>query len=452
MSDAHDESLTGWGGTAPSVASVVEPQSAEQLAAVLDDPPARGVLARGLGRSYGDAAQNGGGRVAVTTAVEAVRWVADGAVEVSAGLSLEELLRWCVRQGWFIPVSPGTRYVTIGGAIASDIHGKNHHVDGSFGNHVMSITLATPALGTVTITPEDRPDLFWSTVGGMGLTGVILEAVVRLLPIETSLITVDTDRMADLDSVMAAMEERDHRDRYSVAWIDLLAKGTALGRSVLTRGHFAPLDALPARRRQDPLAYDPKVIGFAPPMFPSGALNKVTIGAFNELWFRKSPRHRTGELQSIARFFHPLDMVRSWNRLYGRRGFLQWQPLIPFGREDLLHEVVRELSELGCPSFLAVLKRFGPGNASPLSFPQPGWTLALDVPVPGAGSELPHVLNRMDREITDAGGRVYLAKDSSLDPALVPRMYPELDRWRAVRREVDPKGVLQSDLARRLGL
>jgi decaprenylphospho-beta-D-ribofuranose 2-oxidase len=452
MADGEPRSLAGWGATSPTTALVVEPTNEKELASVVEDPGPRGVLARGLGRSYGDVAQNAGGRVAITTGVAGIRWVREGVVAIEAGTSLEHLLRWSVPQGWFTPVSPGTRHVTIGGAIASDIHGKNHHASGSFGAHVSAIRLQLPSNEHVVVGPDADPELFWATVGGMGLTGVILEAEVRLIPIETSRVAVDTERLGDLDAVLAAMEEGDHRYAYSVAWIDLFAKGAALGRSVLTRGDFATRDALPAAAASRALAYDPKVLISAPPVFPSGAVNRLTVTAFNELWFRKAPRRRLGELQSITTFFHPLDAVHAWNRLYGPRGFLQWQPVIPYGREDLLRHVVEELSRLRTPSFLAVLKRFGPANESPMSFPQPGWTLAFDTPVPASGDDLAVLLDDLDHRVAEAGGRVYLAKDSRLVSELVPAMYPRVEEWMSVRRRVDPDGVLQSDLARRLGL
>jgi decaprenylphospho-beta-D-ribofuranose 2-oxidase len=246
------------------------------------------------------------------------------------------------------------------------------------------------------------------------------------------------------------MAREDDRYRFSVAWIDLLATGAATGRSVLTRGEFAEPGELPERARRDPLAYRPKERLTAPPWVPSVALNRLTVRAFNEAWYRKAPQHRQGQVQEIAPFFHPLDGVRGWNRIYGSRGFLQWQVAVPFGAEATLRALVEALAEAGLPSFLAVLKRFGPADPGPLSFPMPGWTLALDLPA--GNPELAALLDRLDRQVADVGGRVYLAKDSRLDPALLPAMYPRLDEWRAVRARVDPDRILQSDLARRLAL
>jgi decaprenylphospho-beta-D-ribofuranose 2-oxidase len=443
--------LTGWSRTAPTRATVEHPRTTEALAATVEDAGRRGVIARGLGRSYGDAAQNAGGTVADATGVRKVLAFdgTTGIITAEAGLSFDDLLRFVVPQGWFVPVSPGTRYITVGGAIAADIHGKNHHRDGSFASHVRSLRLRTPA-GVVEVGPDRDPELFWASAGGMGLTGVVLDATFALMPIPTSRVLVDTERTTDLDDALDRMTRGDDGYHFTVAWIDLVATGASLGRSVLTRGDWAPLDALSEAERADPFAYDPSVLVSAPPWVPNLALNSWSVRAFNEVWYRKHPRHRTGEVQAIPPFWHPLDFVRGWNRIYGSRGFLQWQMVVPFGAEDTLRRSVEALSAGGQPSFLAVLKRFGPGDPGPLSFPMPGWTLALDVPAGDA--ELAPLLDRLDHEVAEAGGRIYLAKDSRVDPALLPTMYPRLDEWRAVRDRVDPDHVMVSDLARRLGL
>ena len=446
-------SLSGWGRTAPSACDVTQVHSAEDVDRVLSSAAraGRSVVGRGMARAYGDAAQCAGGIVVDVTGLDGVL-EADldaGMVRVGAGMSLDALMRAFVPRGWFVPVSPGTRYVTVGGAIAADIHGKNHHRHGSFCSFVTRLSLATPS-GRVEVSPDNDPDLFWATAGGMGLTGIVVDATLQMLRVDTAVMRVDTERAVNLDDCMARMAERDHEYPYSVAWIDCLARGSKMGRAVLTRSHHARLEDLPPARRADALHFDPRVRVQVPVTPPSGLLNPLTVAAFNEFWFRKAPRARTGQLQTISTYFHPLDGVGAWNRLYGRRGFVQYQFVVPFGAEDALRTVVTRLSEGRMASFLAVLKRFGPGDPGPLSFPVEGWTLALDLPVgPGA---LGPLLDALDEIVAGAGGRVYLAKDARLRPELIETMYPRLPQWRVIRDRVDPSHTLVSDLSRRLGL
>ncbi|MET8139112.1 FAD-binding oxidoreductase [Sphaerisporangium sp. NPDC005288] len=438
--------LTGWGRTAPTPATLVRPRTVEDLAALVAEAPTRGVIARGLGRAYGDAAQNAGGTVVDVTAMPD-RWTLDpatGVVTASAGMSLDALMRALVPLGWFVPVTPGTRYVTVGGAVAADVHGKNHHLDSSLGAHLRSLTLVT-ADGTVRVlTPDD--DLFWATVGGMGLTGLVAEASFACVPIETSRVSVDVERTRDLDHTLEVMAATDDRYRYTVAWIDLLARGPRMGRSVLTRGDHARRDELPAGA--DPLAFAPASRLAAPPWAPNGLLNRLTVRAFNEAWYAKSRERRV--VQHLAPFFHPLDSVAGWNRVYGSRGFVQYQFVVPSGEEATLRRIVSRLSGRGVVSFLTVLKRFGAGTPGMLSFPMPGWTLALDIPAGQDG--LAGMLREFDGWVATAGGRLYLAKDSRMRADLLPAMYPRLDEWRKIRDSVDPTGVFRSDLARRLDL
>ncbi|MFH9003935.1 FAD-binding protein [Streptomyces afghaniensis] len=450
VSGLDHTTVTGWGRTAPTAARLIRPRTYEEAVAAVRDCGARGGIPRGLGRAYGDAAQNAGGSVLDMTGLDRVHAIdaAGGTVLCDAGVSLHRLMEVLLPLGWFVPVTPGTRYVTVGGAIGADIHGKNHHVSGSFARHVLALELLT-ADGEIRTVIPGTP-LFDATAGGMGLTGVILTATIRLQPVETSLMSVDTERAADLDDLMARLAATDHRYRYSVAWIDLLARGAATGRAVLTRGDHAPLDTLPARLRRDPLSFRPSRFPAAPSLLPEGLLSRTTVGLFNELWYHKAPRARSGQLQRISAFFHPLDGVPHWNRVYGRGGFVQYQFVVGYGQEDALRRIVRRISERRCPSFLAVLKRFGESDPGWLSFPVPGWTLALDIPagLPGLGA----FLDELDEEVATAGGRVYLAKDARLRPELLAAMYPRLDDFRALRAELDPHGVFVSDLARRLHL
>ena len=442
--------LSGWGRTAPSSARVLRPGSASAVADAMAAAGPRGTLPRGLGASYGDIAQNAGGTVLDMTALAGIEELdaEAGTLTAMAGESLDRILRAIVPRGWFLPVTPGTRFVTLGGAIANDVHGKNHHAEGGIGDHLAGFDLVTPDGAERTVTLESDPGLFAATLGGMGLTGVITRATIRLLSIETSRVRLDTERADDIDDLMARMEAGDAAYRYSVAWVDCLAKGRSLGRAVLTRGDHAAPEELPHAQRVAPLRYAPQGLPSFPPGLP-GLINTFTARAFNEVWFRKAPREERGRIVPIAPFFYPLDAVGEWNRVYGRRGLVQYQFAVPFGQEAVVRYALERLSKAGCPSFLAVLKRFGAGRGM-LSFPIPGWTLALDVPAGRRG--LAELLDDLDRQVVAAGGRVYLAKDSRLDAAMVPAMYPELDRWREVRESVDPDRRMRSDLDRRLSL
>jgi decaprenylphospho-beta-D-ribofuranose 2-oxidase len=452
---AHDdepspERLTGWGRTAPSVARVARPGSRDEVAEALAGAGPRGVVARGLGRSYGDPAQNAGGLVLDMTGLNRILGfdLETGVVTVEGGVSLHALMRALVPFGYFVPVTPGTRYVTVGGAIASDIHGKNHHADGSFTQHVLSMDLLLADGAVRTVTPDGDPELFWATAGGMGLTGVVLSAVIRMVPIETSLLSVDTFKLPDLDALMEKLAGTDTDYRYTVAWMDCLAKGAKLGRALLDCGNFATRDELPAKHRADPLAFSAKPLAAVPDLFPSRLLNRRTIALANEVWYRKPSAHH--HLATIGGFFHPLDGIKDWNRVYGGSGFLQYQFVVPFSADVTFKRMVERISRAQAPSFVTVLKRFGKGSPGYLSFPQEGWTLALDFPTNTPG--LDRLLPWLDEQVLAEGGRIYLAKDARLAPERLAAMYPRLEDYRKVRASVDPHGVFVSDQSRRLGL
>jgi decaprenylphospho-beta-D-ribofuranose 2-oxidase len=443
--------LTGWGRTSPGTATVVTPTGRRDVVAAIGDAGERGVLARGLGRSYGDPAQNSGGVVLEMTGLDRIQTIDADArtVTVDAGVSLDTLMRALLPHGLWLPVLPGTRQVTVGGAIGSDIHGKAHHVEGSFGNHVLSLDLAT-ADGEIRRLTPDGPDadLFWATVGGMGLTGVVLGATLHVNRVETAYFLVDTDQLGSLDELMARQATGDENYAESVSWFDAVTTGRHLGRGILTRANHATVADLPKDKRGQPLKIDAPQLLTVPDVFPSGLLNRLTARAFSELWYRKSPT-RPGVVQNITQFLHPLDILGDWNRAYGPRGFLQYQFVVPFGAEDALREAVHAIAGSGHVSVLNVLKRFGAGNRAPLSFPTPGWTLCADFPVrPG----LHELCDRLDSIVLAAGGRLYLAKESRTTPDAVRRMYPRIDEWRKVRAAVDPHGVFRSDMARRLAL
>ncbi|MFI9613019.1 FAD-binding oxidoreductase [Streptomyces sp. NPDC052023] len=455
-------SVTGWGRTAPTTARVIRPRTYQEAVDAVRGCGARGGIPRGLGRAYGDAAQNAGGTVLGMTGLARIHAIdaAGGTVLCDAGVSLHHLAQVLLPLGWFVPVTPGTGHVTVGGAIGADVHGRNHPTAGSFTRHVPSLELLT-ADGEICSVGQGTP-LFDATAGGMGLTGVVLTATLRLQPVQTAWMTVDTERAGDLDDLLARMTATGRRRPYSVAWIDLLARGAATGRGVLTRAEHAPPEALRVgtRARRTPLAPRPTLPPaapslaaldlVAPDLVPEGLMSHRTVGLFNELWFRAAPRARTGRLRRASAFFHPLDGVPQWNRIYGRGGFVHYQFVVGDGQEDALCRIVRRTAARRFPSLVAVLKRFGDASAGWLSFPVPGWTLALDIPagLPGLAA----FLDGLDEEVAAAGGRVCLAEDSRLRPDLLTAMYPKLADFRALRAELDPRGVFASDLSRRLGL
>jgi len=441
-------SLTGWGRVSPTRAELAEPATVAAAARLLS--ASRGVIARGLGRSYNNAAQCEGGTVISTARLHRILDLdpASGLATCEAGVSLEQLMVAGLPSGWFVPVSPGTRQVTVGGAIAADVHGKNHHVAGSFARHLRSFDILLPGGELRTVTGRSDPELFWTTAGGMGLTGLIVQAVIQLKRVPTSRVRVDTVRTADIDETMATLTEHDRAFGYTVAWSDSLARGASLGRSVVTSGDFAePADLPPGA---DPFEFRPAARLGVPAGFPPGLVNRYTVALANQAWYRKAPRSRQGELQTIGAFFHPLDGIRNWNRVYGPGGFRQYQYVLPFGQEAAVRRSFELVSQARAASFVTVLKRFGEGDPGLLSFPMPGWTLAFDVPARTRG--LARLLGSLDRLVVEAGGRVYLAKDSRVPPEVLAEMYPRLAEFRKLRGEFDPDGMLASDLSRRLGL
>ena len=440
--------LSGWGRYPVESCHVFRPEKRAEVAATLVSGLQSSYIPRGLGRSYGDAAVNKDAGVIWHVLLN--RFLsfdsASGVLECESGVSLAEIIQYFLPRGWFLPVTPGTKFVTVGGAIAADIHGKNHHKDGSFSNFILDFRLLTPTGEVLLCSPTEHPEIFWATVGGMGLTGIVLSARLRLRRVDSAYVFVDFHKAENLEEVLGTMEASDDRYDYSVAWIDALATGETMGRSVLMRGNHAAGAELPARLPQVLAApTNPRWNLFVD--FPSGTLNRLTVKAFNTAYYAV---HRTAarQLVSLEKFFYPLDTINHWNRMYGKRGFVQYQIALPqaSGRAGL-RTIIDRLARSGRASFLAVLKRFGEPGPGLLSFPLRGYTLALDIPV---ARGLVPFLQELDRMTLDHGGRIYLAKDAVVRAEDFAVMYPKLESFRGIQRKLDPKRLMSSSMARRL--
>ena len=434
--------VSGWGRFPVVDSEVLRPRSF----AAVGEAISAGSIARGNGRAYGDAAI-GALRTVTMTGFDRIRSFdpASGRIRLEAGVLLSDLIDTFGRRGFLPFVLPGTRFVSIGGAIAADVHGKNHHCEGGFGRYVESILLRTGQGETIEASREQNSDAFFATIGGMGLTGIILEATLRLRQVETGWIRERVISASDLDAAMRALEMSDSAT-YSVAWIDCAARGRDLGRSLIYLGEHAAKDELPAGAAAFPVGKDP---GLGVPVdLPSMTLNRFSIRAFNELYYRTGARRAgSSRVVSLYPYFFPLDSLRDWNRIYGKRGFLQHQCVVPEdGARDVLGEILDRVARRGDASFLAVLKKLGQGDGI-LSFPLPGYTLALDFPLRG---DILNFLDEIDRLVVAAGGRLYLAKDARQSRATFVAGYPALSRFSAIRKSLDPAGNIRSKLSQRL--
>ncbi|AZA10459.1 FAD-binding oxidoreductase [Corynebacterium gerontici] len=461
--------LTGWGRTAPTTAEVLATDDVEKLQEAVrrvaeqnDGKPAhlkRGVIARGMGRSYGDPAQNAGGLVVDMQPLNKIHSIdPDSAlVDVDGGVTLDQLMKAALPYGLWVPVLPGTRQVTIGGAIGPDIHGKNHHSAGSFGDHVVSMELLVADGRVLHLEPEgsaDDPDgsLFWATVGGMGLTGIILRATIRMTKTETAYFIADGDLTGSLDETIEFHSDgSEHNYTYSSAWFDAISPEPKLGRAAISRGSLATLaqlEELNPKLAKDPLKFNAPQLVTVPDIFPSFTMNKLSMIAIGELWWLKSGTYRN-QVQNLTQFYQPLDLIGEWNRGYGKRGFLQYQFVVPREAVEPFKDIVRDIQRSGHYSALNVFKLFGEGNKAPLSYPMPGWNVCVDFPIkPGLGD----FLDDLDKRVMEFGGRLYLAKESRTSAENFHKMYPEMQSWLETRRKIDPTGVFASDMSRRLEL
>lgn len=464
-----EATLHGWGRTAPTRAQVLSTEDLDTIVAAVkqvaddnaDKPDhlKRGVIARGMGRSYGDPAQNAGGLVIDMRPFNKIHSIdPDNAlVVVDGGVTLDQLMKAALPYGLWVPVLPGTRQVTIGGAIGPDIHGKNHHSAGSFGNHVVSMDLLVASGEILTLKPEgseDDPDgeLFWATVGGMGLTGIIVQATIRMTKTETAFFIADGDLTSNFDETIEFHADGSEANyTYSSAWFDAISPEPKLGRAAISRGSLATLDQLKElapKLAKDPLKFSAPQLITVPDIFPNFTMNKLTMQAVGQAWWLKSGEYR-GQVQNLTQFYQPLDLIGEWNRGYGSRGFLQYQFVVPREATSELKSIVRSIQASGHYSALNVFKLFGEGNRAPLSFPMPGWNICVDFPIkPGLG----HFLDELDKRVLDFGGRLYLAKESRTSAEKFHQMYPQMQSWLNTRNEIDPTGVFASDMSRRLEL
>lgn len=407
--------IHGWGRWPRRVCRVETPRSPEAAARLAADPALK--IARGLGRSYGQPAMAPAMTVETSGLGRMLGFEPEtGLLTAEAGVSLGEIIDAFLPQGWFPPVTPGTKFVTLGGAIGADVHGKNHHVAGSFGHCVEWFDLALGDGQVLRCSRQENADLFNATLGGMGLTGIVLRACIRLLPVESGWFRQRTVAAENLDAAMAAFEDNLHIP-YSVAWIDCLARGAARGRSLVYLGDHARREELraelPRRLAADPLNPPRRGAKRVPIDAPSFALNSLSVRAFNRRYYAKGAAAPATSFVDWDTYMYPLDSLLEWNRIYGRRGFAQYQTVLPLPTaRDALAEQLDAIAESGLASFLAVLKRMGKGAPErPFSFPMEGWTLALDFPL---SSDALTLMDRLDEITLAAGGRLYLAKDARM--------------------------------------
>ncbi len=374
------------------------------------------VIARGNGRCYGDASL--GENIFSTKRLN--KFIGfdkiEGVLECEAGVLLSDILEISVPQGYFLNVTPGTKFVSVGGAIASDVHGKNHHSEGCFSEYVLEFKLMKENAEVITCSREENTEDFWATVGGMGLTGIILSAKIKLKNIETAYIRQESIKADNLDEIFQLFEESEGW-LYNVAWIDCLQKGENIGRSILMRGYHALREELPPKLHKNPLKNPRKIMPTIPFYFPSWVLNSFTIKIFNWLYYNKQTKKSVEGFVHYEPFFYPLDVINEWNKIYGKKGFIQYQMVIPKekGKEGM-RKILETIADSGNGSFLAVLKLFGKNNPKAYnSFPMEGYTLALDFKV---NDKLKSLVEELDKIVEEFGGRIYLTKDSMSNPKL----------------------------------
>ena len=438
MSLPASRSISGWG----LFALPGRERQSEELEAASETAE----LSRGLGRSYGDSSlpATPESELLCTTLADRILGFdeASGLLTGEAGLALHEIHRLLMPRGWFAPVTPGTQFVTLGGMVASDIHGKNHHKEGCFGDHVTRLRMRLATGEVVTCGPDERADLFWATVGGMGLTGHILEVTFRMVRIPSPWIYQESRRVPDIESFIAGLKESGPDWPMTMGWIDCVSGGSALGRGILMRGRWAEPSEAPARFPAMP----PRVT--MPFFFPSWALNPLSVRAFNILFYWKHLAREKRGIVSPWGFFYPLDAIHLWNRMYGRRGFTQYQCVLPESSgQGAARRFLELLVKLGGASFLCVIKDCGAEGRGLLSFPKPGISIALDLPL---RDWTQRAVNELNAFVIEEGGRIYLTKDTLTLPEDFAKMEPRLAAFDEARRRFDPERRLRSHQSERL--
>ncbi len=435
-----DLELAGWGRAGTVAMPAARPERQAELDGVLAAPG--GLIARGAGRSYGDAALLTGGSTVLNQRLDRIVSfnAATGEVVCEPGVTFADLATVFLPRGYMAPTSPGTSFATVGGAVAADVHGKNHDRHGSFGDHVRWFDLLTADGKTRRVSPFNDAELFAATIGGMGLTGILRRVCFTLLPAPSQYVRVHERRIRDLEGFLAAFAEVRHSATFSVGWIDAMGRGFDFARGILETAEFAEHAGTPKPKRAKPVPFT----------FPAFALNPLTVRLFNEFYYARVPRGGRERERPFVEFLYPLDSLLEWNRIYGKPGFYQFQCVLPDGEAPKgLQRLLEEITTSRGASFLAVLKTLGGQGRGMLSFPMSGFTLALDFPRRGGTDEL---LARLERITLDHGGRIYLAKDQTMSRTGFRTMYPRLPEFEAVLARVDPNGRFASDLSRRLGI
>lgn len=438
--------ISGWGNYPKIETKLKKLTDINQYDAILNLEESN--IVRGLGRSYGDQAVNANGYTLKNQMSRILEFDPNtGILKAESGISIAEIIEVFLNQGWFPPIVPGTKFITLGGAIANDIHGKAHHVDGTFVNCISEFSMITPEKGRIICSRSENEEIFYASFGGLGLLGWIDTVTIQLKKVETSFFKTKAVKVKNLKEMIDAFKEYDKNYRYSVAWFDPMSKAENLGRGVLSLGNIAKLNDLESRFIKNPLKLHNKKKIDLPFFLPNFALNKFSGQILNKVI--EYSQANAPEFTHYDKFFFPLDAIGQWNKGYGTRGFIQYQFVIPLGDEyKILKEAMTLISSSGCTPFLNVLKKMGKGSKY-LSFPMEGFTLAIDFPISG---KLPQLIKKLDVLVLSAGGRIYLGKDAFLSESVFKNMYPDWEDWQKLKYQLDPAGKIQNETSKRLGL